>query len=598
MKWTQRKGVARFLKVLIPALLLLIPLRHIRFGVEWWDTGYNYANFTYMDNMDPMWLFSTFLGTALGNVFTKLPLGNTMLGLNLYTGLMVSVTALLGYYFMVKVVKVPKVFAFVGELVAIGLCWCPTALLYNYLTYFLFDIGVVFLYLALREEDKYSKYYFVAAGVMLGMNVFTRFSNLAQMGLIAGVWAMSIIRKEKIGKLLANTGFCVLGYVLGAGVVFVGIAIKYGPSAYIRGVIRLLNMPSSATDYTVTSMVLSQIQNYIQNCIWLAWLLLFCFLGTVVYTLLPKWNWLNLVKKIGYVVCAFLGFYYLRNKDMFNFMYTTIQSVFQWAVFLLTATLIIGVVAIFSKKFSEQEKLLCGLNMLLILITPLGSNNHLYAAINNLFLVAPVTLWFCYRFLKWLPKEIVWKKLKVSTFTIKAMMISMAAALAIQGVLFAHTFVFIETRGGENMNTKVTENQVLKGMLTTAERAELLNEITTFVKEENLTGREVVLYGQLPALSYYLQMPFAISAWADLPSYQYSVMEEDLSRVYEEAVLGEREFPVILLEKKQGGILESDEEIRDPKLNLLQKIIEEYNYQLSFENDKFLLFEQNGENND
>ena len=108
----------------------------------------------------------------------------------------------------------------------------------------------------------------------------------------------------------------------------------------------------------------------------------------------------------------------------------------------------------------------------------------------------------------------------------------------------------------------------------------------------------MVLYGQLPALSYYLQMPFAISAWADLPSYQYSVMEEDLSKVYGEASLGEREFPGILVEKAKGELLESGEEITDPKLNLLQKIMKEYNYQLSFENDKFLLFEQNGENND
>lgn len=598
MKWTERKGVARFLKFLMPTLLILIPLRHIRYGVEWWDTGYNYANFTYMDNMDPMWLFSTFLGTVLGNIFTKLPLGNTMLGLNLYTGLVVSATALLGYFFLVKVVKLPKMFVFVGELVAIGLCWCPTALLYNYLTYLLFDIGAVLLYLALRKEDKYSKYYMVAAGVVLGMNVFTRFSNLAQMGLIVGVWAMSIIRKEKIGKYLVNTGYCVLGYVVGFGIIFSGIAVKYGPSAYVQGVVRLLSMPSSATDYTVTIMVVRQIQNYIQNGIWIAWLLLFCFLGTVVYTFLPKWSWLNLVKKIGYVVCVFLGFYFLRNKDMFNFTYTTIQSVFQWAVFLLTATLITGAVVIFGKRFTEQEKLLCGLNMLLILITPLGSNNHLYAAINNLFIVAPVTLWFCYRFLKWLPKEIVWKKLRVSTFTIKAMMISVAAAFAIQGILFAHTFVFIETKGGENMNTQVTENTVLKGMLTTSERAESLNQITTFVKEEKLQGKEVVLYGQLPALSYYLQMPFAISAWADLSSYQYSVMEEDLSKVYGEAASGEREFPVILLEKKQGEILQSGEEITDPKLELLQKIMKEYNYQLSFENDIFSLFEQNGENDD
>ena len=72
---------------LFSLILFLYPLRHIRYGVEWTDTGYNYGNFLFMDNMDPMWVFSTYLGTALGNLFTKLPFGNYMMGLNFYTGL-------------------------------------------------------------------------------------------------------------------------------------------------------------------------------------------------------------------------------------------------------------------------------------------------------------------------------------------------------------------------------------------------------------------------------------------------------------------------------------------------------------------------------
>ena len=138
--------------VLFPIILLLYPLRHIRVGAEWWDTGYNYANFTYMDHMDEMWMFSTYLGNAVGNFFTKLPFGGTMLGLQVYTGLVVSFLAVMSYFFFVKEVKIPKGITFVGVFLALNLCWCPSAVLYNYLTYVFWSVGILFLYHALMYE--------------------------------------------------------------------------------------------------------------------------------------------------------------------------------------------------------------------------------------------------------------------------------------------------------------------------------------------------------------------------------------------------------------------------------------------------------------
>ena len=91
----------KVLNIVFSVILLLYPLRHIFVNAEWWDTGYNYANFTYMDKMDQMWLFSTYLGNAVGNFFTKLPFGNTMIGLNIYTGLIISALALWGYCFFI-----------------------------------------------------------------------------------------------------------------------------------------------------------------------------------------------------------------------------------------------------------------------------------------------------------------------------------------------------------------------------------------------------------------------------------------------------------------------------------------------------------------
>lgn len=574
-KW--KAVYSRFAKILFPAILLLYPLRHIFVGAEWWDTGYNYGNFVYMDRMDPMWVFSTYLGNALGHIFTRLPFGNYMVGLNVYTGLLVSLLALAGYFFFVKKLKLPAWIAFAGEVLAISLCWCPTALLYNYLTYVLMGAGVMLLYCALTEEKRR---YFVAAGICLGVNVFVRFPNLAEMGLIVGVWAYGLIRKKKLRQIAAQTGWCVLGYSAGLLVCLGYLSLRYGLKEYVSAIMRLLSMPSEASDYTIYSMIVYQLRNYQQNLIWLGYLAVFVLLGILGFGVLP--GRLVRIKKAGYVVCVFAGFYYLMMQDMFNLKYSTKLSVFQWSVFLLTATILIGVVTIFRKNADHRDKLMLGLGILVILITPLGSNNHLYSSINNLFFVAPYTLWMLFRLIKKLPEQAAAGRWKVSLFPVKAMILCMLLMLGVQSLGFGFGYVFSESDGGENLHTKIENNEVLKGMRTSPERARVLEEISAYVSENGLTGKEIILYGQIPSMSYYLQMPFAITSWPDLASYGYSVMEEDLKEISGQIAEGTREVPVILLE---AGIIGSE----DRKLQLLMEWAGQYSYQTTFENEKFIL---------
>lgn len=602
----KKEKINSLFQILFPLFLFLYPLRHVCFGVGWTDTGYNYGNFAFMEKMDPMWLFSTYLGNVLGNVFTQLPLGHTMLGLNLYTGLFVSVLAVIGYFFFVKEVKLSPILTFIGEFLGINLCWCPTSLLYNYLSFFLLGMGGILLYFALMKR-KVSTFCFILAGVMLGSNVFVRFPNLANMALIVAVWAMGIIRKEKLVSVLKQTGLCVLGYIIGLVGCFGLISIKYGAGNYIQGIQRLLSMPSEAGDYTIVSMVLQQYFNYKQNIIWLMYLLGFMLLGMVVYQIMPKsWKW---IKNIGYVGAVLCSFYFLWARNMFNVEYDTVMSIFHWAVILLTATLIAGVVVIFSKSFTEQEKLLSGLNIIIILITPLGSNNHLYLSLNNLFFVAPFTLWLLWRLFISIP--MVWqvKKWEISSYPLKAMLVCILGMIIFQTTLFANVFVFQESSGTDNsvkyLNTKVENNEVLKGMWMQEEKAVVLSEISEYVNEQELIGKEIIVYGEIPAMPYFLEMPFAISSWPDLRSYNYSVLQNDLSKIQEEVSLNIRELPVVLMEKIPGTYVkdgrkgleklemaEADISVieADKKLMLLADMLKQYDYKMSFENDKFVLF--------
>lgn len=198
---------------------------------------------------------------------------------------------------------------------------------------------------------------------------------------------------------------------------------------------------------------------------------------------------------------------------------------------------------------------------------------------NNLFVAAPYTLWQCYRFMS-CKKE--WKDSFL--FPIKAVLTAFLMVFLFQIGVFGWTFVFGEATGLQNITTAIENNQVLQGIKMSPERAEIMTEITAYVEMQKLKGKEVITYGKIPAISYYLGMVPAFNAWCDLDSYQYAFMEEALRQLSEEMETGQGECPVIILNNADVSYEDSD------KFRLLKAFMGKYNYDLSYENDKFRLY--------
>lgn len=188
------KKTKSFMKKLgFPILLLVYSLFLVNQGITVTDTGYNYGNFVNFDSLDVMWKFSTYLANVVGSLFTKLPLGETMIGLNIYTGLIKAFTSIIIYYICVYEFDMKSCLVFLSQLMALGYCWCPTALLYNYCTYLLFDLGAILICIA-AKRNKFR--YYLIAGICLGLNVMVRLPNLAEIALIFAVWYYSFVTKD------------------------------------------------------------------------------------------------------------------------------------------------------------------------------------------------------------------------------------------------------------------------------------------------------------------------------------------------------------------------------------------------------------------
>lgn len=581
----RRKKVSRVLWFFSIFILVIYPLRHIGTGVDLWDGGYNYANFRYcgLKYMDSMWFFATWLANQWGALLTKLPMGDTVLGMNVYTGLTISLMAVLSYFFCVKRLKVPAWLAFLGEMAAISICWAPSAVLYSYLTYAFLLVGTILLYQGLTLDKKG---YLIAAGAVLGLNVGVRFSNLVQAGLILALWFYGFICSKKVAEILKETGFCILGYAGAFGGYLVLMSALYGFSDYVNGILRLFQMTEHAADYTPASMLLGMVWAYYDCTYWLKRFALIAIGGIVICLILPS-GW----KRAKQILCAAITvpvMLWLMQKGFYSRDYATYNAIYAPCVIVLTMAIGLSLLQMFSRKVSKEDKLFAALVVITILITSLGGNNAIYSSINNMFLVLPGFLGMVWRFCR--------DRNAIYYFPVKCMILLSLFFLGMQSIRFGAVFVYEEATGGRELTVKVEGIPVLQGISTGSGKADNLMTLSQYLEANELTGRECLLYGQIPGISYYMDLPPAINIWSDLRSYSLETMEQDMQHL-EERIRGGQEKPLIILEASYAQyILEGNpelfqEEMTEKKLQLIMEFMDKYHYEKTFSNSKFVVYE-------
>lgn len=582
---------------LLVAILLIYPMRHIAWGLDLWDTGYNYANYRFMglEHMDSMWLFSTYLSNAIGHVMSLLPFGNTLMGMNFYTGLTVSFMAVGAYLFCTRRLNFTKGLTFIAEFAAISLCWCPTALLYNYITYVFLLCCTFFLYEGLiHNKNKY----LVVAGIFLGLNIFVRFSDLPEAALILAVWGYGVVEflcKEKdcIHRTVRRTLYCMLGYIISLGVMFLYIHLRYGMEMYIDGISRLFSMTEDASDYKAASMIYTIVYTYLENMYWVVRILLVVIVLTVglflVQRLLSKERNLHsgdsgsfLFKLLSAAVCVIISaavVVWLYYRSFCSLEFTNYGAIIRPGILFLMLTMLMAVICIFNRKRSRGEWLIAGIVFLTVILTSIGSNNGVYPSINNLFIAAPFTFNEIYLFIKHKDFRLLGAKTVIVGFLLIFMF---------QSVGFGAGFVFVEATGATDVGETVENNQCLKGIRMSKERARWMSELSAYVNEADLRGEEVVLYGYIPSLSFYLDMPSAFNPWSDLKSYSYDEFNKNISRL--------QDYPVIIIEDRYAKYIEGDDSVKDlgedRKWLRLVEYIRDNDYSISFRNDKFAVLER------
>lgn len=579
-------------KILFPVILILFPLLKVNQGIDLTDTAYSLGNYAFFGENTVLWTLLTFLSNVLGFFFTKLPFGGTMLGMKVYSSLLISAMALLGYRFFRT--KMPAVIAFLAELSAIGMCWCPSVILYNYMTYALLLTAVILLFRGLVRKHPGC---LVAAGVVLGLNTLVRFPNNGlEVLLILTLWYYGYLKKKPLAEIAKETGLCIAGYAAGFVTVLAGMMLLYGTGTLGTMIEGIFGMAGSASDYTFGEMLGMITDAYLHGAGWMAYMVL-CILPGIPFFAIQK-ECFPLLRKVVYCICIVFLFIVLGRWGMFNFKYYQKEAALQWGVVFLILSLGICVWMLFSRMQDCEWKLIAAMSLIVILITPLGSNNYVWPALNNLFFVAPITFWTIYRFARW-GRPYLDVTGKVPLFSVKAMTMAMVIAFLIQAVGIGCNYVFLDGEDGHKRDTTVEGSRILRGMKTNAANAGTLEELNTFMLENNTEYRnkKVILYGNIPGLSYYLhKAPAVYTSWADLDTNSYERLAEDLNTL-NQTMTEENRPLVIFSEEIMAQVLDLQENgmtgegsVWEQKLKAILDFMTENEYRKAFENEKYAVF--------
>ena len=556
-------------KFVFPVVLLLYPLIGLNLGLDITDTTYGLSNYEFLGSIDHMWALSTFLSNILGRVIMNLPFAGTMVGMSFYCSLIISLTALLPYYILQK--WMPGWMIFIGEFIAESLCWCPRVILYNYMTYLFFTLGTLLLLIGIFEWQR-QDLFLALAGVCFGMSVMVRFPNVVEAAMILVLWFYGFITHGSFLETLKKTLICIAGYIAGLLIPFIGIAGLYGPTAYFEMIGSLFGMTEKASDYTAGGMISSIVSAYSKTASDMVIMLPCIAAGIIMFMLLPE-RYVP-VKKLLYIAGLLVVVKFYFSRGVFTRNYHYYDSVFQAAMMFVIITLILCVIgSVGVLNGSKQEQTLAFAALLIVLITPLGSNNYTFPVINNLFVVAPISLWLLRRMMQRAGEAHY-------NFAWQGMISMVITVLIIQGIIFHFSFAFMDAVDGSKRDAYCTIPKTA-GMKTTSDNAQTLDELYAALKEEGLLQDKVLLFGGVPGLSYILDMEPAIdTVWPDLDSYATSKFDGQLMELGTSG-----DSPAVILGKDPAEYANIDE-----KYDILMDYIVNHDYNKVFENDRFMVF--------
>jgi hypothetical protein len=569
-------------------LIIIFPLLFIWQGLDFTDIGFFITNYQQVFNEpeSTSYGYVNWLTYLIGGIWVFL-FGDSLglLGVNFAGVLIVYMTVTISYFVFKPYFE--RKYLLIGLLFAIIFTKFFYLIDYNSLTSLFFVASALFLTNGLRN-NKYWQILF--SGLVLGLSIFIRFPNILGFSLILGIFFYGYLNKTETKILISQTAIFVLGYIL--AIIFSIVIIKlFGHyDLYINDLKAILGITNKSGDHhNLTRLFTYYYKDYIR-LIWL--IVIFIIVNYAISKALARFDNKYIYIGIGLILAFISSFIAIVFPGHLYYYRTHLAFVFVTGIFYIILLAYITNM----EKSTNHFRLVCFSALIILIITPLGSNLGLLKVVYGMWLPMPIAFVYVLK-LKEINiniRTITDSSSNQSSFILDSRATQVSKKLAITFfIILALVFAFLSTNedSGNRFEMRYSINHPrLKGIFTTKERAiiiqELLDELQLWVKEDDylLTYEEMAMPYFLTKTKPYLYCP------------QPYLYNEYVFRQKLETAIKERPYlPVVVRGKSdvwnprwpKFSIFYTASDRKKGKMGILEEFIQKNQYYIAWENDFF-----------
>lgn len=364
-------------------------------------------------------------------------------------------------------------------LMIVGSWWLPLTFSYDHLTSLLTCVGLLLILRSITASTPTAAVLLaLGSGVVLGMNTFARIPNVLGFAYILLIPIGAAIYRRKHMWKQAAASFAT-GWIAGVALVLAAMLVLNHFSIFVSNMSDLFGIASSAdgeASHGIGHLIRAQIDSYLIAGRVAAKLLAIGIMLWGTYRFVPH---SRLIRSAAWIM-AFCGMVYVVSR--------TGSTYFLDALFLVGST---GSILCGSRRMRFAGW--AGLAMLLIF--PLGSDNGIS---NN----GPAAMWmagvpalvFCTRFLQ-SRMHLSLRHASLAVAVVVLLVLANCCRLAVRCGLY-----FDATQPANC--TMQLKSPLMRGILTSPERAQIIDATVDGVQTIAPAGSEVLIYGSAPMLYY------------------------------------------------------------------------------------------------
>lgn len=471
-------------------------------------------------------------------------------------------------------------------------------LMYTNLSGFILAIASIILINGIIEEKNKSIF---ISGLLIGINVFVRISNLVQVILIFSIIYYGWKNKNK--KVILKNSFIFLsGVAISLGISLLFIILYFGKSQLISMInIYFQESINSSDSHSMMDSIKINLNQGLNGLFWIA---ILWSIGFAIDYFCKRKNCsakniciIYGILAILPIVFIVLKYYNFDKIIIFSLIYKMFYSVYQpFSICVAFYSLITLYMCFIKKENSINESLILIIGFLSMISLPMGSNQGFAILYQGFYLQAAILSVFVYKILS-NTSEIKYKQIKKRVNPIFQRGIIIFVLIYFLSMLLIRNITYTY-RDNTKLDKSTINNYKFKGIYTTEQRAKYINELLEKIEPYIDENTKLITYGSIPIFSYALDMPpffNGFNGWIEMGQLSIDSMKESI-----ENSVKEEKFPLIIISNVGTNNSEwpSDETIKimeeikgeDNKYFLIQEYIIENNYSLLFKNEVFEVY--------